>query len=879
MSQKKYASLQTLQKFLDNLKNLFATKGYVDAEVEKTKNVFIYIGSTGKATMTFEEILAAILTGKTVFLAYDYGNKVHFLSIYGMDINNSLVYFSIEGFADETFGNIIVGIDAEGNVSIEETVIPTAYEVIDFVNLFHNTDSTAHSDIRLLIGNLTSDLNDLTSVIDNHNTDSTAHNDIRLLIEDLTTRLNALADSDDTTLDQLSEIVAYIKSNKSLIEGVTTNKVNVSDIIDNLTTSVSNKPLSAAQGVELKSLIDSLSEVVDSKAEKTHFHVISDVADLQSALDEKASSTHNHKVTDISDLTATATELNYMDGVTSNVQTQLDGKAPSTHSHTVSQITGLTTSVEELNYVDGVTSGIQAQLDGKAATGHKHAISDVTNLQSALDAKAAQTSLNTHTSDKVGHITSAERTNWGAAYTHSQAAHAPSNAEKNQNAFSNVKIGNATIEADTSTDTLVLSGTNITIAPDVTTDGIAFSVADGSTSVKGLVKLEDSVTSTSTTTAATPKSVKSAYDLASSAKSIADDKADKSHKHTVSDISNLTATATELNYVKGVTSSIQTQLDGKADKSHTHTITASASDDDIVVLTGTNGTNGVTYSASHAQSGVTAGTYKSVTVNAYGHVTAGSNPTTISGYGITDAYTKTQVDSALSGKSNSGHSHAIADVSGLQSALDGKAAASHGTHVEFDSTNTPKMDGTAAFGTSTRVARADHVHPTDTSRASKTEFDAHVADTTKHITSTERTNWNAAYTHSQTAHAPSNAEKNQNAFSNVKVGSTTVAADTATDTLTLVAGTNVQITADANGDSITISATDTKVTVDSALSTTSPNPVRNSVVSTAINSATEAIGLNTQSIAAHNTAITNLQNAVAGITEITSQEIINLFSS
>ena len=40
---------------------------------------------------------------------------------------------------------------------------------------------------------------------------------------------------------------------------------------------------------------------------------------------------------------------------------------------------------------------------------------------------------------------------------------------------------------------------------------------------------------------------------------------------------------------------------------------------------------------SHANSGVTAGTYKSVTVDAKGHVTAGTNPTSLSGYGITDA--------------------------------------------------------------------------------------------------------------------------------------------------------------------------------------------------------------------------------------------------
>jgi hypothetical protein len=44
----------------------------------------------------------------------------------------------------------------------------------------------------------------------------------------------------------------------------------------------------------------------------------------------------------------------------------------------------------------------------------------------------------------------------------------------------------------------------------------------------------------------------------------------------------------------------------------------------------------------HPNSGVTAGTYKSVTVNAQGHVTAGTNPTTLSGYGITDAINTNQ---------------------------------------------------------------------------------------------------------------------------------------------------------------------------------------------------------------------------------------------
>ena len=52
--------------------------------------------------------------------------------------------------------------------------------------------------------------------------------------------------------------MAYIKRNRSLIDGITTSKVNVSDIIDNLTTNVTNKPLSAAQGVALKALIDAI---------------------------------------------------------------------------------------------------------------------------------------------------------------------------------------------------------------------------------------------------------------------------------------------------------------------------------------------------------------------------------------------------------------------------------------------------------------------------------------------------------------------------------------------------------------------------------------------------------------------------------------------
>ena len=54
-------------------------------------------------------------------------------------------------------------------------------------------------------------------------------------------------------------------------------------------------------------------------------------------------------------------------------------------------------------------------------------------------------------------------------------------------------------------------------------------------------------------------------------------------------------------------------------------------------------------------------------------------------------------------------------------------------------------------------------------------------------------------------------EANQNAFSNVKVGSTTIAADSKTDTLELVAGDNITLTPDATNDKITITASGSNV--------------------------------------------------------------------
>lgn len=55
-----------------------------------------------------------------------------------------------------------------------------------------------------------------------------------------------------------------------------------------------------------------------------------------------------------------------------------------------------------------------------------------------------------------------------------------------------------------------------------------------------------------------------------------------------------------------------------------------------------------------AATGITAGTYNSTTVDAYGRVTAGTNPTTLSGYGITDAQPLNPLLSAVASLTGAG---------------------------------------------------------------------------------------------------------------------------------------------------------------------------------------------------------------------------------
>ena len=109
--------------------------------------------------------------------------------------------------------------------------------------------------------------------------------------------------------------------------------------------------------------------------DNSHKHTVSNISDLTASASE---------LNIMDGVTATTTELNYVDGVTSNIQTQLNSKQPNiTGGATTITSSNLTASralisnssgkvavsdvtSTELGYLDGVTSNIQTQLDAKA---------------------------------------------------------------------------------------------------------------------------------------------------------------------------------------------------------------------------------------------------------------------------------------------------------------------------------------------------------------------------------------------------------------------------------------------------------------------------------------------------------------------------------
>jgi len=278
--------------------------------------------------------------------------------------------------------------------------------------------------------------------------------------------------------------------------------------------------------------------------------------------------------------------------------------------------------------------------------------------------------------------------------------------------FSNIKVDSTTITANTPQDTLELvAGTNITLTPDATNDKVTIN-ADLSTyaplaspAFTGTPTAPTATAGTNTTQIATTAFVKTAVD------NLPEPMVFKGSLGTGGTITTLpTASSSNKGYVykvitAGTYASQSAKIgdtfisDGSAwvlipsgdEPSGTVTSIKIEGTSPIVSSSSSAITTSGTRTISHADSGVDAGTYTKVTVNATGHVTDGANPTTVAGYGITDAVTNVAYDTTNKKftKTVNGTTSNIASLSTISI-----GSASAGTAIPADditswTTNTP----------------------------------------------------------------------------------------------------------------------------------------------------------------------------------------------
>lgn len=200
----------------------------------------------------------------------------------------------------------------------------------------------------------------------------------KLKVGDGTTAWNSLgyttpsldvADLGDVTITSVTSGEALVWNGTAWVNSDLTSTITAS-IVDSAPATLDTlNELAAALGDD-PNFATTVSNSIAGKADTSHTHSLTDVTDVTASAAE---------LNVLDGVTATTTELNYTDGVTSGIQTQLDGKAATSHTHTVSNITdltataaeinkldGVTATTTELNYTDGVTSSIQTQLNGKA---------------------------------------------------------------------------------------------------------------------------------------------------------------------------------------------------------------------------------------------------------------------------------------------------------------------------------------------------------------------------------------------------------------------------------------------------------------------------------------------------------------------------------
>ena len=659
-------------------------------------------------------------------------------------------------------------------------------------------------------------------------------------------KIELLMNNSSDAVDSIMELATAMEENADVVEALEAaigTKANASD----LTSHIGNK--SNPHGVTLSQL--------GITATAAELNVMDGVTATAAEINK------------LDGVTATTAELNYVDGVTSNIQTQLDAKQ-ATVTGAATTITGsnLTASralisngsgkvavsdvtSTELGYLDGVTSAIQTQLDGKAASGHTH------NYAGSSSAGGAATSANKVNKSLVVKLNSGstEGTN---LFTF------------NGSADKTVNITPSAIGAATSshnhdgsyyTESEIDSKLSGKAPTSHASTGTGYGIGTGSN--YGHVKLSDATDSTSAASAgiaASPAAVKAAYDKANHSHPYAssthnhDDryyteteidskvtdlnnaisgKAESSHTHSIANVTNLQSTldgkeptinlttnralvsngsgkvavsavtSTELGYLDGVTSNVQTQLNGKLGKTTYEYNTELALGGTGKVCIGKFPMYDSNISVEIKST--TSTTYNGTLVIATQNInTTGGGSYTATVYGDASNTLANAIKIHYGSGSNvfsvyidlPGWSKNLLHIQCVSLAGTPTDIATTVTAIPSNATIVPTNALTANFAAKSHGNHVPTIETADNTRFLRND------NTWQKITPANIGAAESGHSHS--------GYVNQNAFSNIAVsGQTTVAADTTTDTLTLVAGSNVTITTDATNDKVTIAATDT----------------------------------------------------------------------
>lgn len=336
----------------------------------------------------------------------------------------------------------------------------------------------------------------------------------------ISTAVSSLIDAAPGTLDTLNELAAAINDDASFFTTIQTALGLKANLEGPTFTGTVTLPSTTSIGTVSATEIGYLDGVTSA---------------IQTQLNGKAASVHTHVLTDVTDVTATATELNVLDGITASTAelNTLDGITASTAE--LNTLDGITASTTELNYVDGVTSAIQTQLDGKAASAHTHVLADVTDVTATaaelnvLDGITASTA-ELNTLDGVTASASEINILDGATLTTTELNY----------------VDGVTSSIQTQLDGKAASAHTHVLADitDVTASAAELNTLDGITASTAELNVLDGITA-STAELNTLDGI-----TASTAE--------------LNTLDGITATTTELNYVDGVTSGIQGQLDSKA---------------------------------------------------------------------------------------------------------------------------------------------------------------------------------------------------------------------------------------------------------------------------------------------------------------------------